>query len=268
MSWRQCRSEVAVRRSSPTRVSPVAVRWTWLSTNAGATNAPSRSMSCASGNWVRPTSSLPSQATTPSRTAIAVASGMAGLCTRPLNKRVVTYSGLRSTARGSTSSYVDDLAVDVITVPGRGVPPACGPRRGTRGDQRHPAGRQRGHQRPCRRTGGRQQQQRPDNRAGQAGNHDEDSAEGNQRAVGRRALDRGRAQAGPQSADVSVDLRTGQREPDDERREQQQYGPAEADRRRERHDDRELDDHVEQEQPLRHVGATFGVAPGFRKLAA
>jgi hypothetical protein len=33
---------------------------------------------------------LPSHATTPSRTAIAVASGMAGLCTLPLRRRVVT----------------------------------------------------------------------------------------------------------------------------------------------------------------------------------
>ena len=42
------------RRSSPARVSPVAVRWTWLSTKAGATKAPSRSTTCASGNWRAP----------------------------------------------------------------------------------------------------------------------------------------------------------------------------------------------------------------------
>ncbi len=62
----------------------------WLSTNAGATNAPSRSTISASPNCARPTSSLPSQATTPSRTAIAVASGCDGLCTRPLSSSVVT----------------------------------------------------------------------------------------------------------------------------------------------------------------------------------
>ena len=87
---RQCRSEVAGRRSRPASVSPVAVRWTWLSTKAGATKAPSRSTTSASGNCTRPTSSLPSHATTPSRTAIAVASGMAGLCTRPFRRSVVT----------------------------------------------------------------------------------------------------------------------------------------------------------------------------------
>ena len=38
-SSRQCRSEVAVRRSRPASIRPVAVRWTWLSTKAGATKA-------------------------------------------------------------------------------------------------------------------------------------------------------------------------------------------------------------------------------------
>ncbi len=42
-------SEVACRRSSPIRVSPVAVRWTWLSTKAGATKPPSRSTICGVG---------------------------------------------------------------------------------------------------------------------------------------------------------------------------------------------------------------------------
>src|SRR6202000_2638987 len=61
----------------------------WLSTKAGATKPPSRSTTPAALNWSRPTSSLPSHATTPSRTAIAVASGWVGLCTRPLISRVV-----------------------------------------------------------------------------------------------------------------------------------------------------------------------------------
>ena len=42
------------RRSRPASVRPVAVRWTWLSTKAGATKPPSRSTTSASGNWARP----------------------------------------------------------------------------------------------------------------------------------------------------------------------------------------------------------------------
>ena len=59
-------------------------QWMWLSTNPGATKPPSRSSTSAPGNWPRPTSSLPSHATTSPRTAMAVASGWVGLCTRPL----------------------------------------------------------------------------------------------------------------------------------------------------------------------------------------
>jgi hypothetical protein len=61
---------------------PVEVTWTWLSTNAGVTKPPSRSTTRAAGNCCRPTSSVPSHATTPSGPSViasAVASGIAVL---------------------------------------------------------------------------------------------------------------------------------------------------------------------------------------------
>lgn len=51
------------------------VACTCASTNAGATKAPSSSMTSASGCSARPTESCPIHTTTPSVTAIAVASG-------------------------------------------------------------------------------------------------------------------------------------------------------------------------------------------------
>ena len=121
---RQCRQRGG-RAADPVRrgVSPVAVRWTWLSTNAGATKAPSRSTICASGNWARPTSSLPSQATMPSRTAIAVASGH-GRAVHPAveqKRRHLVGFALHGRPTRLDIGDVDDLAVDVVTAPAAAV---------------------------------------------------------------------------------------------------------------------------------------------------
>src|SRR6185437_5068614 len=103
--------------------SPVAVRWTWLSTNAGATKPPARSTTSAWANWSRPRSSLPSHTTTPSRIAMAVASGWVGLCTLPLSSRVIGRSvtpknlwvaGNRIQGGRIDFGDVDDLTVDVV----------------------------------------------------------------------------------------------------------------------------------------------------------
>ena len=60
-SARQFRLEVAAVRSSPVLSRPVVVRWMWLSTKAGATNAPSRSTISASPNWARPRRRCPAR---------------------------------------------------------------------------------------------------------------------------------------------------------------------------------------------------------------
>ena len=65
-------------------------------------------------------------------------------------------------------------------------------------------------------AGGRQQQQRTDDGAGQTGNGDENGAQRDEHAVGRRALHRGGGQAGLQPAEVALDLRSGQRDTDHE----------------------------------------------------
>src|ERR1700739_3439683 len=136
----KCAFDVAGRRSSPVSVRPVAVRWMWLSTNPGATKPPSRSSTSAPGNWLRPTSSPPNHATTSPRTAMAVASGWVGLCTRPLTSSLVeTVTGQNyvcrrlwrvvpaGLTRESTAPFVrqrgrvelpdvNDLTVDVVAV--------------------------------------------------------------------------------------------------------------------------------------------------------
>ena len=127
------RNDVACRRSSPARVSPVAVRWTWLSTKAGATKAPSMSTTVASGNWARPTSSLPSHATTPSRTAIAVRVGHGRAVHPAVQQKSRHLVGFALHGRRFDVDHVDDLAVNVVTAR-RGV---AGSTRD--GDQRHAA---------------------------------------------------------------------------------------------------------------------------------
>ena len=109
-------------------------------------------------------SSVPSHTTIPSRMAIAVASGMAGLCTRPLASSVVKLIGVaRKVARfrlGHVIRHVKHLAVDVVIAAGPERRGASTHARG-RDDHRHPehpAGGQRGHGRTRQRAGGRQEQ--------------------------------------------------------------------------------------------------------------
>src|SRR5689334_23356492 len=104
-----------------------------------------------------PTSSLPSQTTVSSRTAIAVASGIAGLWIRPPRSSVVKSVGVGGRCLGLDVDDVDHLAVDVVAT-SRGSTGAPG---GGDGDQRHSAGGQRGQHRTGDRTGRREQKQKP-----------------------------------------------------------------------------------------------------------
>ena len=192
---------------------------------------------------------------------------MAGLCTRPLRSSVVTYSGLRSSGRRLESGDVDDLAVDVVAAPGGVISPAGsggGAAAATIGIRRAASAVTSG--RAAARVGG-SSNSAPTHRAGQAGDDDEHGTQRDQHAVGRRPLHRGcvrpdcsrrmwRLTCDPASASPTTNVPSSSKD-----------GPAEADGRRQRDDDRQLDDRVEDKQPHRHIDGTSPGPPWFRRLS-
>src|SRR5689334_21000736 len=223
----------------------------------------------------RPTSSPPSHATTPSRMAIAVASGWAGLCTRPLTSRVtgaaltgtighrpklratvpkaitVTGATMRSAAalasvgslgsrRGFDVADIDHLAVDVVAV-------AASVKRGI--------GRRIGLWTNGARVTESLSLQLAHRHGGQAGCEDQQYGQADQRTIAGRGALFGQARAQP--PDLAEEARTRERGDDapaeQEGAQQRQQGPAPADRRYQREDHREFDDGVDQAQARHHV---------------